>query len=194
MLKLKLATDPRWVNIAEQNLQEILTDHAFCEQKAASSAISIIVQYPEYTELVEAMSALAREEMEHFQMVHKKIVENGWVLGRERKDDYVNELQKFFTKTGDRKINLIYRLLLFAMIEARSCERFRVLSENINNKELAGFYHELMISEATHYTMFLKFAKKYGKGIVEVDKLWEEFLLFESEVIKSYGKTERIHG
>lgn len=194
MLKLKLPTDPRWANIAEKNLEEILTDHAFCEQKAASSAISLIVQYPEYSELVEAMSALAIEEMEHFQMVHERIIKNGWVLGRERKDEYVGDLRKFFSGGTSKEQTLINKLLLSAMIEARSCERFRVISENIKDQELAAFYHELMISEATHYTMFLKFARKYGKDICDVDKLWEDFLEYEGKIIAKYGKKEHIHG
>ena len=194
MLKLKLATDPRWVNIAEKNIEEILTDHAFCEQKAASTAISFIVTYPELPELVEDMSALAREEMQHFRMVHKKILERGYKLGWDRKDPYVKDLQAFFTKINNRKINLVNRLLLAAMIEARSCERFRVLSENIKDEELSKFYFELMKSEATHYTMFLKHARYYGKEIMNVDETWEDFLAFEANIMKNYGTKELIHG
>ena len=194
MLKLKLPTDPRWVNIAEKNIDEILTDHAFCEQKAASTAISLIVNYPEYPELVEDMSALAREEMQHFRMVHKKILDRGYNLGRERKDPYVNDLRSFFPKTGDRKKNLVYRLLMAAMIEARSCERFRVLSENIEDQELSKFYFDLMKSEATHYTMFLQHARNFGEGLLDVNELWEQFLEFEAKVIANYGTKEHIHG
>ena len=194
MLKLKLPTDPRWVNIAEKNIDEILTDHAFCEQKAASAAISLIVNYPEYPELVEDMSALAREEMQHFRMVHKKILNRGYNLGRERKDPYVNDLRSFFPKTGDRKKNLVYRLLMAAMIEARSCERFRVLSENIEDLELSKFYFDLMKSEATHYTMFLQHARNFGEGLLDVNDLWEQFLEFEAKVIANYGTKEHIHG
>ncbi len=194
MLKLKLPTDPRWVNIAEKNIDEILTDHAFCEQKAASTAISLIVNYPEYPELVEDMSALAREEMQHFRMVHKKILDRGYNLGRERKDPYVNDLRNFFPKTGDRKKNLVYRLLMAAMIEARSCERFRVLSENIEDQELSKFYFDLMKSEATHYTMFLQHARNFGEGLLDVNELWEQFLEFEAKVIANYGTKEHIHG
>ncbi len=194
MLRLKLPTDPRWANLAENNIEEILTDHAFCEQKAASSAISIIVQYPEKTDLVDEMIKLAQEEMEHFRMVHEKIKERGLVLGKERKDPYVHDLQKFFTGGTDRNKALVHKLLLAAMIEARSCERFRVLSENIKDKELSDFYYELMKSEATHYTTFLTFARKYGKEYMDVDKLWEDFLHYEATVIKQYGKKEHIHG
>ena len=194
MLKLKLPTDPRWVNIAEKNIDEILTDHAFCEQKAASTAISLIVNYPEYPELVEDMSALAREEMQHFRMVHKKILDRGYNLGRERKDPYVNDLRNFFPKTGDRKKNLVYRLLMAAMIEARSCERFRVLSENFEDQELSKFYFDLMKSEATHYTMFLQHARNFGEGLLDVNELWEQFLEFEAKVIANYGTKEHIHG
>ena len=193
MLGLKLPTDPRWVNIAEKQIEEILTDHAYCEQKAASTAISLIVGYPEKSDLVDQMTALAREEMGHFQMVHNRILQRGLVLGRERKDAYVNQLNQFFPKGSDREIRLIHRLLICALIEARSCERFRVLSENLEDKELSEFYHTLMISEANHYTMFLKLARQYGERTA-VDRLWNSLLEYEAEVISTLGKEGLIHG
>ena len=194
MFKLKLSTDPRWVtHVVEGNLQEILTDHAFCEQKAASNAISLIVIYPELVELVQEMALLVQEEMEHFRRVHTIIIQRGFVLGRERKDSYVNELMNFIRKGVDRQTALTDRLLFAAMIEARSCERFKVLSENINDAELKEFYHELMISEATHYTLFLRLAKQYANS-EEVEKRWNEFLIYEAEVIKNYGTKETVHG
>lgn len=194
MLGLKLATDPRWVNIVESNIDEILTDHAYCEQKAASNAISLIVHYPEYSDMVEKMSEIAREELEHFQQVHQLITERGGILGRERKDDYVNELMQFIKQPNrSREATLVDRLLFAAMIEARSCERFRVLSENIKDEKLAGFYRDLMISEANHYTVFIGFARKYGQG-VNVEERWKEFLVYEAEVISRYGKKETVHG
>jgi len=193
VLRLKLPTDPRWANIAEKNIEEILTDHAFCEQKAASTAISLLVTYPEHSELVDAMAALAREEMSHFEMVHKRILQRGLKLGRERKDEYVARINKFFPKTGDRNLRLVHRLLIAALIEARSCERFKVLSDNIEDQELADFYRKLMVSEANHYTMFLKFARDFGDR-EEVDQMWDELLSFEAEVMKDFGTKEHIHG
>lgn len=193
MLGLKLATDPRWVNIAASNIEEILTDHAWCEQKAASNAIYIIINNAEKLELVEEMTNIAIEEMEHFRMVLNIIKERGLTFGRERKDDYVNDLIKFCKKDGSRNDALIERLLFAAMIEARSCERFRVLSQNIEDPELAKFYHDLMVSEAGHYTTFLKFAKQYA-GKTDVDKRWKEWLEFEATIIAKYGKKETIHG
>ncbi len=193
MLGLKMATDPRWVNIVEKNIEEILTDHAYCEQKAASNAISLIIKYPEYPDLVTEMVNISREEMEHFGMVHEKIQERGLKLGHERKDEYVHDLMKFINRGGNRTQQLVDRLLFAAMIEARSCERFRLLSEQINDEELKQFYHELMISEASHYTTFIGFARKYGQG-EDVDKRWEEFLAYEAEVVGNYGKKETIHG
>lgn len=193
MLGLKLPTDPRWVNIVENNIDEILTDHAFCEQKAATNAISLIVNFPEYPDLVNALLELAKEELTHFQMVHDLIIKRGNVLGRERKDEYVIELYKFVRKGYARNIVLVDRLLFSAMIEARSCERFRVLSENIKDETLALFYRELMISEANHYTLFIGFARKYAQG-VDVDKRWKEYLAYEAEIIANYGKKETIHG
>lgn len=194
MLKLKLPTDPHWVkNVVEKNIQEILTDHAWCEQKAASNAISIVVRFPELTDLVQEMIKLAQEELSHFEMVHNKITERGWVLGKERKDDYVGMLYQFMKKGGNKNDVLVDRLLFAAMIEARSCERFKVLSENIEDSELAKFYYDLMISEATHYTLFIGFARKYA-GNVDVEKRWEEWLEYEAEVIKNFGVKETIHG
>lgn len=193
MLGLKLATDPRWVTIVESNIEEILTDHAWCEQKAASNAIYIIINNSEKEELVTEMTKIALEEMEHFQMVHNIIKEKGLTLGRERKDNYVNDLVKFAKKDGSRNDALVERLLFAAMIEARSCERFRVLSKNIKDAELAKFYHDLMVSEAGHYTTFLKFARQYSEKI-DVDKRWQEWIDFESSIISTYGKTETVHG
>ncbi|MBD1433409.1 tRNA-(ms[2]io[6]A)-hydroxylase [Sphingobacterium sp. DN00404] len=193
MLGLKLLTDPRWANIAESNLDEILTDHAWCEQKAASNAITLITQNPEHEDLVHELTAIAIEEMQHFQMVIDIIKARGYVLGRERKDDYVGQLMKFSKKDGSRNQAFVDRLLFAAMIEARSCERFRVLSKNINDQELATFYHDLMVSEANHYTTFLHFARKYTTD-VDVDKRWQEWLDFEGELIQRYGKKEYIHG
>lgn len=194
ILKLQLPTDPLWVkNVVESNIEELLTDHAYCEQKAASNAITLIVQNPNLSDLVQEMALLAQEEMDHFSRVHQLITERGLLLGKERKDNYVNELRKFIIIGGGREAQLIDRLLFSAMIEARSCERFKVLSENINDSQLAVFYHELMISEATHYSMFIRLAKKYAIQI-DADKRWKEFLEYEASVIVNYGKTETIHG
>ncbi|WP_026714699.1 tRNA-(ms[2]io[6]A)-hydroxylase [Flavobacterium daejeonense] len=193
MLGLKLATDPRWVNIVETNIEEILTDHAWCEQKAASNAISLITQNSEKEELVNELILIAQEEMEHFKMVHDLIKERGLTFGRERKDSYVNELFKFMKKDGSRNDALCERLLFSAMIEARSCERFKVLSENIKDPKLSKFYRDLMISEANHYTSFLGFARKYADN-VDVDKRWKEWIEYETSIIIKYGKDETVHG
>ena len=193
MLGLKLPTDPRWVNIVEKNIEEILTDHAYCEQKAASTAISLIIGFPEKSDLVKEMIALSREEMGHFNMVHEKILERGWTLGRERKDEYVIELMKFFPKGGSRETHLVHKLLYAALIEAQSCERFRLLSEHIADEDLSEFYRKLMVSEANHYIMFLTFARKYGNR-EEVDKKWQDLLNHEAAIMKNLGKRETMHG
>jgi len=179
MLGLKLATDPRWVNIVEKNIEEILTDHAWCEQKAVSNSISLVISYPEYTEMVDEMLTIAKEELEH--------------LGKERSDEYVNDLYQFMRKGYKREIALVDRLLFSALIEARSCERFKILSEQISDEDLKAFYRELMVSEATHYTTFLSFARKYA-GKEDVDKRWQEWLDYEANVISKYGKKETMHG
>lgn len=193
MLGLKLPTDPRWVNIAEMNIDDILTDHAFCEQKAASTAISLIVSFPEYSDLVREMTVLVEEEISHFKMVHDLILERGSKLGRDRKDAYVAALLKFFPKGGSRTTQLLHRLLYAALIEARSCERFRLLAENLRDKKLAKFYKKLMISEAHHYTLFLNFARRYGDR-EKVDAKWNALLVFEADIIRNLSNTQTIHG
>ncbi|MDA0773385.1 MAG: tRNA-(ms[2]io[6]A)-hydroxylase [Bacteroidetes bacterium] len=193
MLGLKLPTDPRWVNIVEKNIDEILTDHAYCEQKAASTALSIVVGFPEHSELVREMIALAEEEISHFKMVHDLIRKRGLVLGRERKDEYVIALHKFFPKGGSRQTHLVHKLLVAGLIEARSCERFRLLSEELHDPELKKFYCKLMISEAHHYTLFLKLARQYETEAV-VQKKWQSLLDYEANLMKDLGTKETIHG
>ena len=193
MLGLQFETETSWAEIAKVNLQQILTDHAFLEQKAASNAVSIIINYSEETSLVKEMSSIAIEEMQHFKMVHSLMVKRGMVLGREQKNDYAIRLQKFFNKTKDRTEALIQRLLVAALIEARSCERFKVFSENMEDQELSKFYSNLMISEANHYTTFLKFAREYQDREI-VDQKWNALLAFEAEMMKERGNLAKIHG
>lgn len=193
MLGLQFETETSWADIAKVNLEQILTDHAFLEQKAASNAVSIIINYSEETELVKEMSNIAIEEMQHFKMVHLLMVKRGMVLGREQKNDYAIRLQKFFNKTKDRKNALVQRLLIAALIEARSCERFKVFSENMKDEELSKFYKNLMISEANHYTTFLKFARAYEDRKI-VDEKWNALLTFEAEMMRERGNVAKIHG
>lgn len=192
MFKLKLPTDPRWANIAEENIEEILTDHAWCEQKALTNAISLITMLPEETEIVTELLVIAKEELDHFSQVHDIIKKRGYTFGRARKDDYVNELAKFVVQ-GSREDLIVDKMLFAAMIEARSCERFKVLTENIKDEELKIFYKELMISEANHYTTFIGFARQLGEP-EKVNKRWEEWLEYEANIIKSYGNKQSIHG
>lgn len=193
MFRLQLPTDPRWVNIAEMHEQEILTDHAYCEQKAASTAISLIVKYFDYPDLVSKMTELAKEELDHFKRVHDFILKRGYKLGADRKDDYVNALMKKFIGGGSRIQQLVDHLLIAALIEARSCERFKILSEQIKDKELAAFYRELMESEAGHYTLFITLARGVDSR-ERVDARWAQILDFEAEVIKGLGNKTAIHG
>jgi tRNA-(ms[2]io[6]A)-hydroxylase len=193
MLGLQFETETSWADIAKVNLEQILTDHAFLEQKAASNAVSIIINYSEETELVKEMSNIAIEEMQHFKMVHLLMVKRGMVLGREQKNDYAIRLQKFFNKTKDRKNALVQRLLIAALIEARSCERFKVFSENMEDEELSKFYKNLMISEANHYTTFLQFARAYEDRKI-VDEKWNALLAFEADMMRKRGNVAKIHG
>ena len=195
ILRLQLPTDPRWANKVEENLEDILSDHAWCEQKAATNAIMLIINNAEKEDLVIAMTEISIEEMQHFQMVHDIIKERGYEFLRERKDDYVNDLMKFLKKSSDgsREGGLIERLLFAAMIEARSCERFKVLSENLKDEKLAQFYRDLMESEAAHYTTFINLARKYA-GNIDVESRWKAWLEHEAQIIANYGKSVTVHG
>ncbi len=193
MLGLKLPTDPRWARLVDEDIGAILSDHAWCEQKAASNAISMIVRYPEHMELVQELTRIAQEEITHFGMVVDRIQERGLVLEAERKDNYVNELLTFVRKDGSREERLVDRLLFSAMIEARSCERFKMLSERVSDPALRKFYRELMESEAGHYTTFIGFARRIGEG-VNVDARWQAYLAFEASIMANYGTQPTMHG
>lgn len=193
VLGLVLPTDPRWVNIAEKNIREILIDHAYCEQKAASSCISLIIQFPEREKMVDMLSKVVAEEWDHFQRVLDKLKARGWALEPPRKDEYVEKVNQLIRKGGSRNEQLVERLLLNALIEARSCERFRLLSRDIADPDLSAFYHELMISEAGHYRNFLDLAKEYEDDEA-VEKRWREILAGEGEIMKHLTvRADRMH-
>jgi tRNA-(ms[2]io[6]A)-hydroxylase len=193
MLGLKLPTDPRWVNLAEISLEDILTDHAYCEQKAATSCISLIQGYPDHERLVKEISPIVTEEWGHFRLVLRELEKRNLKLGFQRKDEYVNQLLKFQEKGGSREKGLLERLLTFALIEARSCERFRLLSLHINEASLKEFYHGFMVSEAGHYRMFIDLAKHYA-GDDAVKKRWNEYLVFEAGIMKNLDlRGDRMH-
>lgn len=193
MLGLKLPSDPRWVNLASKKLEDILTDHAYCEQKAATACISLIQQFPDKEKMVRAVAPIVTEEWGHFRLVLKELDKRKLKLGRQRKDEYVNKLMTFLKKGGSREDRLVERLLLCALIEARSCERFRLLSEGLEEDELKHFYHNFMVSEAGHYKLFLELARYYGDEPA-VNLRWQEFLDFEKEVLSNLEtRGDRMH-
>jgi tRNA-(ms[2]io[6]A)-hydroxylase len=193
MLNLKLPTDPRWVNLAEMDLEEILTDHAYCEQKATASCISLIQLYPDYTEVVDQVAPVVTEEWGHFRMVLHELEKRGLKLGRQRKDEYVNGLMKVMVKGQGRERALLEKLLLCALIEARSCERFRLLSLYCADEDLRTFYHKFMVAEAGHYVLFIELARKYFDREI-VDKRWAEFLAFEADLLANMEvRGDRLH-
>lgn len=193
MLHLKLATDPRWVNLAEKSIEEILTDHAYCEQKAASSCISLIQTYPYLEKLVEELSPIVTEEWSHFRSVLKELKKRKLKLGKQRKDEYVNNLLKHQYKGGSQEDRLLDKLLICALIEARSCERFRLLSEGLEDDHLRRFYRVFMESEAGHYTLFMELARLYINND-KVKKRWEEWLKIESDIMRSMAlRGDRMH-
>ena len=193
ILRLKLPSDPRWVNIAEKNIAEILIDHAYCEQKAASNGISLIVKYPDKTKLVEEMTALVAEEWSHFERVLEELKKRGYELGPNRNDEYVVELTKHIRKGDTRERQLMDKLLVSALVEARSCERFKLLWKNIPDEGLQKFYYELMVSEAGHYTAFVKLAKEYMPAEV-VEARFQELLKIEADIIaRLEPRADRMH-
>ncbi len=193
MLGLKLATDPRWVNLAEMSLEEILTDHAYCEQKAATSCISLIQSFPDKIELVSALAPIVTEEWGHFRLVLAELKKRNLSLGRQRKDEYVNALMQYERKGGTRDQRLLERLLICALIEARSCERFRLLSLHISEDPLKAFYHGFMISEAGHYRLFIDLANQYASP-EEVKTRWQEYLHQETQIMKDLSlRGDRMH-
>ncbi|MBL7850717.1 MAG: tRNA-(ms[2]io[6]A)-hydroxylase [Cyclobacteriaceae bacterium] len=193
VLGLQMATDPRWVNIAEKNLEDILVDHAYCEQKAASSCISLIVQFPDKQDLVDMLTPVVAEEWAHFERVLEKLKERGWSLGPQRKDEYVEKINGLIRKDGSREERLVERLLLNALIEARSCERFRLLWKEIGDKDLSKFYYELMVSEAGHYKNFLGLAKQYQPR-EKVERRWREILEGEAKILEGLApRADRMH-
>jgi tRNA 2-(methylsulfanyl)-N6-isopentenyladenosine37 hydroxylase len=193
MLGLKLPTDPRWVNLAEKDLSEILTDHAYCEQKAATSCISLIQQYPEKEALVKDLAPIVTEEWGHFRLVLLEMEKRELKLGRQRKDDYVNELLKFEKKGGSREDRLLEKLLICALIEARSCERFRLLSLHMAEEDLREFYHKFMVSEAGHYRLFIDLANRYFDE-KKVKARWQEYLEFEAGIMQNLElRGDRMH-
>ncbi len=193
MLGLKLPTDPRWVNLAEKSLEEILSDHAYCEQKAATSCITLIQGWPEKEKLVRELAPIVTEEWGHFRQVLREMDNRGLTLGAQRKDEYVNQLIKFQKTGGSKDSRLLEKLLTFALIEARSCERFRLLSLHISEDELKEFYHSFMVSEAGHYRLFIDLAKEYfGDEVVKAR--WQEYLTHEAEIIANLTpRGDRMH-
>ena len=192
-LGLDLPTDPRWVAVADMNIGEILVDHAWCEQKAASSCISMIVYYADYEKLVAVLTPVVAEEWAHFQRVLKELGKRGIPLGKPRKDLYVNELQAQIKTTPSYTENLLNRLLLNALIEARSCERFKLLSEHIADESLRKFYRELMISEAGHYRNFIELAEEYVP-VERVRQRWKEILAIEARILQNMDvRGDRMH-
>ena len=193
MLNLRLPTDPRWVNLAEMDLGEILTDHAYCEQKAATSCISLIQGYPERTELVRELAPIVTEEWGHFRAVLAELDRRGLTLGRQRKDQYVHGLLDFSRKGRGRDAALLERLLIFALIEARSCERFRLMSLYVSDADLRKWYHKFMVAEAGHYVLFIELARRYFPR-AEVDARWAEYLSFEAELLAGLEvRGDRMH-
>lgn len=193
ILGLQLPTDPRWVNLAEMKLEDVLTDHAYCEQKAATSCISIIQKYSDKEELVSELAPIVTEEWGHFRLVLQELKKRNLRLGKQRKDEYVNKLLEFQKKDGHPEDRFLDRMLTMALIEARSCERFKRLSEGLEDEYLRNFYRRFMESEAGHYTLFIELAETYVNP-EKVRSRWKEWLAYEAEVMNGVEvRGDRIH-
>lgn len=193
ILGLQLPTDPRWINLAEMSLEEILTDHAYCEQKAALTCISLIQKHNDREELVKELAPIVTEEWGHFRAVLAELEKRKLKLGKQRKDEYVNALLAFQIKGGSAEDNFLDKLLTMALIEARSCERFKRLSEGLDDAYLRKFYRKFMESEAGHYTLFINLAELYIKK-EKVRNRWKEWLVYEAGLMKTMAvRGDRIH-
>jgi tRNA-(ms[2]io[6]A)-hydroxylase len=193
ILGLQLPTDPRWVNLAEKSIEEILTDHAYCEQKAATACISLMQSFSDKEKIVTELAPIVTEEWGHFRLVLAELQKRNLKLGRQRKDEYVNQLLKFETKGGREEDRLLDKLLMCALIEARSCERFKRLSEGMNDPYFKTFYRRFMESEAGHYTLFIELAETYIDK-EKVRKRWKEWLQYEAGVMNDLEvRGDRIH-
>ncbi|MBC8034333.1 MAG: tRNA-(ms[2]io[6]A)-hydroxylase [Chitinophagaceae bacterium] len=193
ILGLQLPTDPRWVDLASVSLEEILTDHAYCEQKAAITCISYITKFPDREKLVEDLAPIVTEEWGHFRMVLAELKKRKLRLGKQRKDEYVNALIAFQVKGGTQEDSFLDKLLTMALIEARSCERFKRLSEGLNDEYMRGFYRRFMESEAGHYKLFIELAETY----IDKEKVrirWQQWLAFEAALMPTLAvRGDRIH-
>lgn len=193
ILGLQLPTDPRWINLAQMSLEDVLTDHAYCEQKAATSCISIIQRYSEKELLVTALAPIVTEEWGHFRLVLAELKKRGWRLGKQRRDEYVNALMQFCQKGGSEEGRFLDQLLMMAMIEARSCERFKRLSEGLHDAYLRKFYRRFMESEAGHYTLFIELAETYIDK-EKVRRRWQEWLAHETAIMQTLEpRGDRMH-
>jgi len=171
------------------DLDSLLDDHAHCEKKAAASALSLIVAYPAHDELVRRLSALAVEELQHFRMVHERLLARGRSLGGDNGDPYAKKLLSLARPNRGR---LTDRLLLLGLIEARSRERLELLAENLRDPDLARFYQQLSEAEERHADMFRELAAVYDElGAVE-----ERLLVLaraETEIAANLPLLPRIH-
>ncbi len=193
MLGLKLPTDPRWIDLAGKTIEDVLVDHAFCEQKAASSCISMIVKYSEYDKVVEVLSPVVAEEWGHFERVLRELNKREYNLGKPRKDEYVIQLNQCKLKGGSKEQQLLEDCMVNALIEARSCERFKMLWKNLEDENLKKFYYDLMVSEANHYVNFVDLAKDYNPE-EKVNQRLEEYLIMEAEIINNLEvRGDRVH-
>lgn len=193
ILGLQLPTDPRWVNLTEISLEAILTDHAYCEQKAATTCITLIQRYSDKEKFVKELAPIVTEEWGHFRLVLNELHKRNLKLGKQRKDEYVNRLIEFQQKGGSAEGRMLDQLLTMALIEARSCERFKRLSDNLNDTYLRKFYRRFMESEAGHYTLFIDLAETYI-DVKTVRKRWKEWLAYEATVMKELElRGDRIH-
>lgn len=193
ILGLQLPTDPRWVNLAEKSLEEILTDHAYCEQKAATTCISLIQRYSDKEKMVAELSPIVTEEWGHFRLVLAELHKRNLKLGKQRKDVYVNSLLEFQRKGGHINDRFLDQMLSMALIEARSCERFKRLSEGLNDEYMQKFYRRFMESEAGHYTLFIELAETYIDK-EKVRRRWKEWFDYEADIIKNLAvRGDRIH-
>jgi tRNA 2-(methylsulfanyl)-N6-isopentenyladenosine37 hydroxylase len=187
---LKLATNIQWVELALENIDTILLDHSHCELKAANNAINLMFRYPGHSKLIESLTAIAREELEHFHQVNQILADRQIPLAPLASPPYAASLKKNIRSNGEER--LLDCLLVGGLIEARSHERLGLLAAHLPEPKLAAFYHSLMASEARHFGAFWSLADTYFDRQI-VQKRLEDLAIIESSLLVELHPEPRIH-
>lgn len=190
MLNLQSATSDQWLIQVDQSLSEILVDHAHCEHKAAATAMSLMGTYIVNQDVCREMTRIVEEELEHFHLVIALLTRRGIPFERQQPGHYGRELNALVRPNEPQRA--VDRLLIAGLIEARSCERFNLLADHVEDRELADFYRSLFESEARHHTTYVRLAKLFADDVTVRARLIE-LSRQEAEIIARGNPLPRMH-